>query len=59
MVVELRNKIVPVFVLVERNHSQPKFVSIGKENAGIEEVECRWGGDSQIIQLSSKAAIGR
>ena len=38
---------------------QPKLMSTGKVNACVEEVECRWGGDSRVTRLPSKAAVGR
>ena len=34
-------------------------MSTGKENASVEEVECRRVSDSQVTQLPSKAAVGR
>ena len=33
-------------------------MSIGNKNTGVEEVEYRWGGDSRVTQLLSKAAVG-
>ena len=30
-----------------------------KENAWVEEVKCRWGGESWVTLLPSKAAVGR
>ena len=38
---------------------QPKFMSTGKENVSVEEVESRWGSDSRVTRLPSKAAVGR
>ena len=31
----------------------------GRRNIGVEKVECRWGGDSRVMQLPSKAAVRR
>ena len=31
----------------------------GRRNVGVEKVECRWGGDSRVMQLPSKAAVRR
>ena len=31
----------------------------GRRNAGVEEVELRWGGDSRVMRLLSKAAVRR
>ena len=39
-------------------HGQPKFMSTEKENAGVEEVECKWSGDSRVMWLPSKASVG-
>ena len=34
-------------------------MSLGKENASVEEVEYGWGGDSWVMRLPSKAAVER
>ena len=34
-------------------------MSTGKENSGVEEVECGWNGYFRITQFPSKAAVGR
>ena len=49
-------------MLVGVSHRLARFnqsLSTGKENAGVEEVKCRWGGDSGVTRLPSKAAVGR
>ena len=34
--------------------SQPKFMSTGRKNFGVEKVECRWSGDSQVRRVCVK-----
>ena len=34
-------------------------MSIRKENASVEEVECRWDEESRVTRLPPKAAVGR
>ena len=60
MVDKLRNKNVLIIVLVATDlRVQPKFMWTGKENAGVEEMECMWGSDSRVTRFPSKAAVGR
>ena len=34
-------------------------MSTGKDNAGVEKLKFRWGGDSRDMRFPLKAAVGR